>query len=217
MYPVCLDIKGKLSIVVGGGKVASRKIVGLLADGGKIRVISPLLSDALIELVDQGAIEWWKKNYQHGDLEGAFLVFAATDDREIQKAVLKEAKEKGLFINVVDDPENCSFQVPASVRRGDLLLTVSTNGKSPAIAAMIRNQLEKEYGVEYKILLELMTQVRNYVLAEGSSQEERKILFENVLHTDIVHWIKTGQWDSLHKHLQKVLGIDIDFGLVSPE
>ena len=211
MYPVLLDIQGKLCAVIGGGGVAERKIKGLLEAGAKVRVVSPELTSELSFLASQGLIEWLQKNYAAGDLEGAVLVFAATDSRETQEEIRQRAEENGQLLNVADDPDCCSFHVPATVRQGDLTLTVSTGGKSPAVAALIRETLEKEFGPEYDILLEVMSQVRQQAGSdtEGLSQPERKKIYKKILHNDIIDWIRTGQVDKLQKHLNTVLGPDI--------
>ncbi len=215
MYPVCLDISEKPCVVVGGGSVASRKVKGLLAGDGVVTVISPEISDELYMLFQKKSITWRKRPFEGGDLQGATLVFAATDRQDVQKAIQAEAEKRGILVNVVDDPEACSFQVPAAIRSGDLLLTVSTHGKSPAVSAMIRRQLESEYGMEYQALLDLMSQIREVILAGEYTQEEKKNLFKNILHDDIVHWIKSSQWDLLEKHLQGELGAHYPFDFSS--
>ena len=206
MYPVCLNITGRLCIVIGGGAVAERKVQGLLAGGGRVRVISPEVTGSLAALAEEGRIEWLCKEYSPGDLDDAFLVFAATDSREVQEAVCRDAERAAMLINVADDPDHCGFQVPATVHRGDLTLSVATGGRSPAVAAMIRRRLERDFGREYAVLLELVAMVRERVLSDDSSPRERKILFQNILHDDIVAWIREGRWDRLQQHLQKVLG-----------
>ena len=211
MYPVLLDIKGKLCTVVGGGSVAERKVKGLLEAGAKVRVVSPELSSGLSFLAGQGLIEWLQKNFNENDLERAVLVFAATDSRETQEKIRQQAEKNGQLLNVVDDPDSCSFHVPATLRRGDLTIAVSTRGKSPAVAALIRENLEEEFGPEYDILLEVMSQVRQQAGSDSErlSQPERKKIYKKILHNDIIDWIRTGQLDKLQNHLNTVLGPDI--------
>ena len=216
MYPVCLEISDKLCVVVGGGSVAERKILGLLKAGAQVRVISPQLTRTLAGLADEGRIEWLERGYAQGDLAGALLIFAATDSRKVQEAVFKEAGQGGQLVNVIDAPAHCSFHVPAVVRRGDLTLAVSTSGKSPAVAAMVRKQLAQSYGEEYGLLLDLISRLREQVLAGDGDSSERKILFQNILHDDIVQWIKSGQRDLLRNHLRAVLGSDVDFDISQP-
>lgn len=220
VYPVCLNISGKLSVVIGGGGVAERKIQGILAGSGSVRVISPAITTALQTLVNRSVIEWRQKPYSAVDLEGAFLVFAATNIPEVQSAVLRDARAAGLLINIADAPECCDFQVPSTIRRGDLSLCVATNGKSPAVAAMVRRRLEHEYGEEYAQLTALMAMVRDRILVEevGGSQE-KKILFQKILHDDIVDWLRTRRWDRVQQHLQNVLGrpVDLDLRAITKE
>ena len=216
MYPVCLEISDKLCVVVGGGSVAERKVLGLLTAGARVRIISPLLTNTLTGLADEGRIKWLERGYAQGDLAGALLIFAATDSTEVQEAVIQEAGQAGQLVNVIDAPARCSFHVPAVVRRGDLTLAVSTGGKSPAVAAMVRKQLAQSYGEEYSQLLDLISRLREQVLAGDGDSTERKILFQNILHDDIVHWIKTDQRDLLRRHLRAVLGSDVDFDISQP-
>ena len=216
MYPVCLEISGRLCVVVGGGNVAERKVSGLLTAGARVRIISPELTPGLSALADEGRIEWLHRGYRDNDLDGALLVFAATDNREVQEVIVRQAENAGQLVNVIDAPGHCTFQVPAVVRRGDLMLAVSTGGKSPAVAAMIRQQLEAEYGDEYGALLDLMSRLREQVLGKEQDCGERKILFQNILHDDILLWIKQGQWDLLRNHLRVVLGSDPGFDVSRP-
>ncbi len=199
--------------MVGGGTVAERKVHGLLAEKALVKVISPQLTSGLTALVKQHACRWRRKTYDPDDLTGAFLVFAATDSPEIQQQIFRDSDSLGIPVNVIDSPSQCSFQVPATVQRGDLILAVSTSGKSPAVAAMVRRRLEDQYGPEYGLLLQLMGQLRREVIAAAPTSAERKILFQNILHDDIVEWIRDGRWDRVQDHLQKVLGPDMDFDI----
>ncbi len=199
--------------MVGGGTVAERKVHGLLAEKALVTVVSPQLTPGLIELVEQHACRWQQKNYAPDDLSGAFLVFAATDSPEIQQQISSDADSCGILVNVIDNPEQCSFQVPATVQRGDLSLAVSTSGTSPAVAALVRRRLEEQYGPEYGLLLQLMGRLRSEVIAAAPTSAERKILFQNILHDDIVEWIRDGRWDRVQDHLRKVLGPDMDFDI----
>jgi precorrin-2 dehydrogenase/sirohydrochlorin ferrochelatase len=210
LYPVLLDISGKACVVIGGGRVAERKVKGLLECEAAVRLVSPEVSAELAGLAWRGAIEWRRKSYSDEDLDGAFLVFAATSSPEVQEMICRRAGDNGQLVNVADDPDSCTFHVPATVRRGDLTLAVSTTGKSPAVAALIRKQLEKEFGPEYETLLQLMTQVRQRAGSgmENVSQPERKKIYKKILHNDIIDWIRTGQIDNLHDHLEKILGPD---------
>jgi len=208
LCPLSLNILGQLCVVVGGGKVAERKALSLLEAGARLRLISPQLTARLHELAAAGQIDWQIRRFQSGDLADALLVFAATDNAAVNETVAQEAKAAGKLVNVADAPELCSFQVPAVVRQGDLSIAVSTNGKSPALAAWIKKRLEEDYGPEYAVLLELLGCVRTHALAGTADGQTRKNLFENLLHEDILLWIKTGQQERLRSHLRAVLGPD---------
>lgn len=206
MYPVCLDLSRRLSVVVGGGAVAERKVQGLLAAGGQVRVVSPAMTSGLLALAESHTVEWRQKEYSAADLAGAFLVFAATNRPAVQRAVCRDARAAGLLINVADSPEVCDFQVPATIRRGDLSLSVATNGKSPAVAAMVRKRLEREFGAEYALLTRLASTLREQLLADEEHCTDLKSLFQKILHDDMVDWLREQRWDRVQQHLESVLG-----------
>lgn len=206
MYPVSLDIGGKLCLVVGGGRVAARKVRGLLAAGARVRVISPALHQAMEALLAEEGIEWQRKPFAAEDVEGAFLVFAATDQPEVQAAVLAAARSKKLLINMADNPADCDFQIPAVLRRGELSISVATNGTTPAMAALVRRQLEGVIGDEYALLTTLMGTLREEILRLASSEAEKKILFQKILQDDIVLWLRERQWTKVRQHLEEVIG-----------
>ena len=166
-YPVSLNIRGRKCVVVGGGQVAWRKVKVLLEHGADIEVISPNLCPELAKLAESGEIHALTREYQAGDLKSAFVTIAATDDNEINQHVVAEARMKTVLVNVVDDAENSDFIVPSFLRRGDITVAVSTNGKSPALARKIRSRLEKEMGAEYASLASLVSEVRGEVKQQG--------------------------------------------------
>ena len=214
MYPVCLNISGKLCVVIGGGRIVERKILGILAGSGSVRVVSLAITSALHDLVSREVIEWRGKPYSSIDLHDAFLVFAATNNPDVQSAVLRDAHAAGMLVNVVDNPAACDFQVPASIRRGDLTVSVATKGKSPALAAMVKRQLENDFGAEYGQLTTLLSVLRDRILAEeGLSHEEKKILFQKILHDDMVDWLRDRRWVKIRNHLESVLGRPVDLDL----
>ena len=166
-YPVFLNVDGKKCVVVGGGQVAWRKVRVLLEHGADIEVISPDLCSELAKLAESGEIHALTREYQAGDLKNAFVAIAATDDNEINQRVVVEARRRAVLVNVVDDAENSDFIVPSFLRRGDITIAVSTNGKIPALARKIRSRLEKEMGDEYASLASLVSEVRGEVKQQG--------------------------------------------------
>ncbi|WP_051309348.1 precorrin-2 dehydrogenase/sirohydrochlorin ferrochelatase family protein [Desulfogranum japonicum] len=220
MYPISVDISNRLCVIVGGGKVAERKVQGVLAQGAKVRLVSPQITSLLYSMVDQKHIEWRRNCYKPGDLEGAFLVFAATSSPETQEKILRHARAQEILINLADNPEQSDFHVPASFTRNDLCVTVSTHGKSPAMAAMVKRLLEQDMGSEYGILLQLMTQLRVLVLTKGSPvRGTSRELFQAILLPDILQWIKDRQWEKIQEHISDVLGYapDIDWDALQQE
>lgn len=206
VYPLCLEIRDRLCVVVGGGEVAHRKVIGLLAAGARVRMVSPAAVPELAALAEEGRIEWRRRPYAPEDLQGALLVFAATDDRVVQGKISRQAATNGQLVNVADDPDACNFQVPACLRRGDLTVAVATNGRSPAVAALVRSRLEEEIGAEYEVLLRVMAQLRPLVLATAPSPVQRKKIYKKILHGDILDWIRQGEISRLRAHLLSVLG-----------
>lgn len=166
-YPVFLNVKGKKCVVIGGGQVALRKVMVLLEHGADVEVISTDLCPELAELVRGREIRALTRQYRMGDLNNAFVAVAATDDNEINQHVVEEARMRAVLVNVVDDAENSDFIVPSFLRRGDITVAVSTNGKSPALARKIRSRLEKELGDEYASLASLISEVRAEVKQQG--------------------------------------------------
>jgi precorrin-2 dehydrogenase/sirohydrochlorin ferrochelatase len=166
-YPIYLNICDRRCIVVGGGEVALRKVQILLEYGAKVNVVSPELDIELIKLAQDNKICTFAREYKDGDLEGAFVAIAATDSDEINRQVAAEARKRAVLINVVDDAKYCDFIVPSVMRRGDITITVSTSGKSPALARKLRLKIEDEIGKEYAELTELIAEVRGEIIREG--------------------------------------------------
>ncbi len=205
-YPISLELENLPCVVIGGGKVAERKVMGLLECGARVTVISPDITPEISSLHDDGSLVWLNREYERGDLEGAFLVIAATDNVDVQLQAHEEAGRLGSLLNVADVPKWCNFILPATVRQGDLTVSISTGGKSPAFARQLRMELEKRFGPEYKIMLSILGALRPYVLAEGRPQSENEVLFNQLLHPEIPEWIRNRAWDKLESHLLSVLG-----------
>jgi len=168
-YPLCLDLRGRRCVVVGGGAVAARKVEGLLECGAAVTVVAPALAPALEERLRAGAIEARLRPYAEGDLAGALLAIAATDEPAVNARIAAEARARGVLLNAVDDPPRCDFILPAVVRRGDLQIAVSTGGRSPALARWVREDLERRLPPEYGDLLALVADLRAELRREGTS------------------------------------------------
>ena len=205
-YPILVDLQGKKALVVGGGKVAQRKIESLLEYGASVHVIARELTAELEQLRSRKRIELLGGEFSEAHLEGAFLVIAATDDPSLNRRVSQEAQKRGQLINAVDQPEDCNFIVPSVLSRGDLLIAVSTSGKSPAFARKVRLELDQHFGEEYGFFLNLMGNLRKEILRLGLSQEENKRAFEELVHSDLLQAIRQKKWDLASQIIEKVLG-----------
>ncbi|MCL5104524.1 MAG: bifunctional precorrin-2 dehydrogenase/sirohydrochlorin ferrochelatase [Armatimonadetes bacterium] len=186
-YPIAVDVTDRPCLIVGGGDVAYRKLVALREAGAVVTVISPEI-DPRMESYD--GLTVIRREYQPGDTSGYVLVFAATGNRPVNAAVYNEAVRGNIPVNVVDDPELCSFIVPAVVRRGGLLIAITTSGKSPALSKKIRRELEKSYGEEYSVFVDLMGELREITKAEFDTQAEREALFNRLLDSEIFDLIR---------------------------
>jgi len=210
LYPINLNINGQLCVVIGAGAVAARKIAALLPCEARIRIISPELSAGVQQIVNENRLEWVPRAYMRGDLQGAALAFALTDRPEVQQQITTEAMERGIPINIADNPLACTFQTAATVRRGDLLISISTGGGSPALAATIRKELEVQYGPEYGDLVKLLSLIRQMTVGQASSQEKQKRLLEQILKTGVLHLLQEQKWALLHEKLLEILPQEIN-------
>jgi len=211
-FPVNLLIAGRKCVVIGGGRVAARKVATLLECGGAVELVSPELTEELQQQHRQGRLQWRARHYQPGDLAGAFLVIAATDDEGVQAQVFAEASAANQLINVADVPQRCNFILPALVTRGDLTIAVSTAGKSPALARRIRKQLAEAYGDEFGTVVEIMGLLRPVVLALGGGSLRNKEIFTALLVEELPAWVKDADWLALERHLRSVLREGLDEG-----
>jgi precorrin-2 dehydrogenase/sirohydrochlorin ferrochelatase len=149
LYPIFLKLEDHRILVVGGGAVAEQKLEGVLRSARDVTVLAPEISPRIRAWAEEGKVKHVAAEYDPGMARGYFLVIAATDSREVNRAVYEEAKNSGALANAVDDPDYCSFYAPAVVERGDFQIAISTGGASPALAQQVRKELEKKYGPEY--------------------------------------------------------------------
>ena len=204
-YPINLDLRNRKCVVVGGGVVAERKVETLLEFGAAVVVIAPELTPRLSNLATGERIEHLIAPYDPESLEGASLVIAATDDPAVNKTVSSEAQRRGIPVNVVDDPELCTFLVPAIVRRGDLVISISTSGKSPAMARRLREELESQFGPEYGELADLLGELRDEVKAKYPDQAERNRAFVRILDSDVLDLLRQGKRDEAMERMRKCI------------
>lgn len=180
-FPLFVDLEGKKCVVVGGGAVALRKIEILLQFEANPVIIAPEINSFIEELERQGKISIIKKEYSRQDIDGAFLVIAATSEQEVNEKVFRDAKHCNIPVNVVDDPEKCTFIFPSVVKRGDLVMGISTSGKYPALSKKIRKTIEALYPDEYSGILSLLAEFRDKVRKNIANRAQRERILRCVI------------------------------------
>jgi len=205
LYPIVLKLAGRPCVVCGGGTVAERKVQSLLEAGAAVTVVSPTLTAALQRLATAGHIVHRARTFEPRDLDGAFLVIAATNDEALNAQVSAEAERRGQLVNVVDTPHHGNFFVPAAVRRGPLLIAVSTGGQSPLLARRIREELEDRYGPEYEDLLNLLGEWRETVQQKMDSEAARKRVWERVLESDLLALLRAGKHEEAREWMESCI------------
>ena len=202
-YPIYLDIRDKKCVVVGGGDVAYRKAVSLKEAGAQVVVISPDFSK---DFLKEEGITMLRQKYEERCLEGATLIIAATNDKEINQRVWEEARRHGLLVNVVDQPELCNFIVPSVVNRGELQISISTGGASPAFARRLRQELENHFGPEYGEFVELLSKMRSEARSQIGDGTKRQKLMERLASPDMLDMIRTKGTRETEKEMRKIIG-----------
>jgi precorrin-2 dehydrogenase/sirohydrochlorin ferrochelatase len=204
-YPVNLMVDGRPCLVVGGGEVALRKVEGLIAAGALVTVVAPAVDERIRR---QPGVTVVEREYRSGDVAGYRLVIAATDAPGVNGAVFADGEASGVWVNGADDPAHCSFTLPAVVRRGALMVTVSTSGRSPALARWLRQRLEAEIGPEFEVLVDLLSTERDDLKAQGRSTEGPG--WQLALDSGMLGLIRTGDLTSARERLQACLSSSSD-------
>src|SRR4051812_172904 len=204
LYPANLVVEGRPCLVVGGGDVAARKVEGLVACGADVHVVAERVGEEIRSL----PVTWEERSYAPGEVGDYRLAVAATDSPETNTAVFRDGEAAGVWVNAADDPANCSFTLPAVVRRGSLMVTVSTGGRSPALAAWLKERLSAELGPEYEALLQLLADEREAAHAAGRSTEE--LDWQKALDSDMLELVKNGRLADAKERLQACLSSSSD-------
>jgi len=205
-YPVHLDIQDRKCLIVGGGAVGTRKVTTLLECGARITVVSPDPTPQLARLASTGTITLKMRAYQSNDISGMFLVIGATDDESLNQQISKDADRAHILCNIADRPEICNFILPSIIRRGELVITISTSGKSPALAKHLRQQLETQFGGEYADFLLLMGAIRKKLLSQAHEPEAHKDLFHKLIDSNLMALMQAGKTEEINSLLYKILG-----------
>jgi precorrin-2 dehydrogenase/sirohydrochlorin ferrochelatase len=204
-YPAILDIAGRGALVVGAGKVGEGKIANLVTAGAKVKVVSLTATPQVRRWADEATIELELRPYESTDLDGRFLVIAATEDNETNVRVFEDAERRQMLCNVVDVTHLCNFILPSIVRHGDLAIAVSTGGASPALARRIRLSIGECYGDEYAVALELLGSLREELKIAYPHPDERKVIFERMVYSELMDLVRAGDDEAVEAWVQRCI------------
>jgi precorrin-2 dehydrogenase/sirohydrochlorin ferrochelatase len=205
LYPMLVDLVGKRCVVVGGGPVAERKVSRLLQCGAEVSVVAAEATGPLAGLAEAGRIRLQVRAARPSDLAGAFLVFAATNDPGLNRVLADTARRQGSLVNVADDPAGSSFHVPSQVQRGDLTITISTAGGSPALAKKLRQRVEATIGPEYEAFLVALRSLRAQAQERIADPATRQALYRQALESDLFEDAATGRADVVAARIEALL------------
>jgi precorrin-2 dehydrogenase/sirohydrochlorin ferrochelatase len=204
-YPLFVELDGRKAVVIGGGTVAERKIETLLEYGAVVHVISRDLTPGLRDRLRNGDIRLISREFDESHIIDAFIVIAATNDKGLNQRVSEAAKGQNILVNAVDQPEECSFIVPSIIKRGDLMIAVSTSGRSPALAKRIRETLAAQFGKEYEYFLNMMAKIRKQLLSEDISEDERGRIFHELVDSSILESIRKQDFSAVASAMERIL------------
>jgi siroheme synthase-like protein len=184
LYIACLRLTGRRAVVIGGGPIGLEKVEGLLACDAQVTLVAPEAQPELVQLALEGSIRWEQREYEPGDLDGALIAIAATDDTDLNVRVYEDAEARSMLVNVVDVPPLCNFILPAIVRTGPLAVAISTAGASPALAKRMKREIAEEFGEPYAQLAVILNEVRGWAKATLPTYQDRKQFFETIVNGD---------------------------------
>jgi len=210
VYPIYLSkLDSKRTVLIGGNHEAERKARELLECDANITLISESLTAELQEMADDGRLNWISREYREGDLEGAFLVIVAEFSGDINERVFREAENKGILVNVMDDIPHCTFTFGSMVKRGPLTLSISTSGAAPTLAVRLRQRFEKEFGSEYADFLEFMQKLRQPMAVVYSDFEIRKNLWYKIVDSEILDLFRLNETEKAYKKTADIVGSEV--------
>ncbi len=208
-YPIQLSLTGRACLVVGGGRVAARKVSRLISCGALVTVVSPDLDAALAERAAAGHVNWAARRYETGDMDGVYLAFGTTDSREVNARVAEDAASRGVLCNIADDPDASDFTLPALVLKGDVAIAVSTGGNSPALSRQIRQELEQWLGDEYASAARILGVLRERLLARGHDPGGHRRAFTRILEGGLLSMLRENDRSGVSKLLRAETGMDV--------
>lgn len=210
LYPINLELAGRRCAIVGGGGVAERKARMLLAAGARVTVISPRLTEGLAEMIGAGQADWYETEYLGGMLQEIrpLLVFCTTDDPAVNWQAAEEARAAGALVNAAAEPELTDFTVPASVRRGDFLLTVSTGGASPGLSRALRRELEQEFPEAFGEWLVRLTKLRREAREVLTDSRARQLFWRKALSECVLNLVRNGKLSQAEAEIRNAIHDD---------
>ena len=217
-YPIFLsDLDRRRCVVIGGDHEAERKVAGLLEVDANVVVVSENLSPAVQAMADEGRIEWIPRDYEEGDLEGAFLVIVSERNPERTEPIWQEACREGALINAMDDVPHCTFVAGSTIRRGPLVVSISTSGAAPAVAVRLRQDFERRLGPEFAEYLELLGSLRDDMLDLHPVFEERRRIWYELADSDLLDLVREGRNEEARRRIEELSGIAITAESVDEE
>jgi siroheme synthase-like protein len=203
-YIACLRLSGRRCVVIGGGEVGLEKAEGLLACDAQVTLIAPEAHPGLVQLALEGSIRWEQRGYESGDLDGALIAIAATDDTDLNIRVFEDAEARSMLVNVVDVPPLCNFILPAIVRNGPLAIAISTAGASPALAKRMKREIGELFGEPYAFLAILLNEARGWAKATLPTYQDRKQFFESIVNgqPDPIELLRAGDVQGVRDLIQ---------------
>ena len=204
-YPMMLNIENKECVIIGGGDIAYRKILELIEYGASIKLVSPSINEDIKSLVHKKSINYIEDKYDKAYVENAYIVVASTNDSRVNNQIFIDCTDKKILVNVVDDPKNCSFIVPSKIRRGDLTIAISTNGKSPTLSRSIREDLEKKYDEHYETFLNILGDARQEVMVKVKDYSKKKEIFNDIMKKDYLTKLKLFGEEVVRKEINEYL------------
>jgi siroheme synthase-like protein len=209
LYIACLRLTGRRAVVIGGGPVGLEKVEGLLACDAGVTLVAPEAQPELVQLALEGSIRWEQREYESGDLDGALIAIAATDDTDLNVRVFEDAEARSMLVNVVDVPPLCNFILPAIVRTGPLAVAISTAGASPALAKRMKREIAEEFGEPYAQLAVILNEARGWAKATLPTYQDRKRFFEEIVNgePDPIELLRAGDGAAVRELVEGAMAV----------
>lgn len=205
LYPINLSLAGRRCLIVGGGKVAERKVASLLEYEPELRLVSPQVESNIQQWANQGWLDWIPRKFEMNDLDQVFMVFIASNDTSVNQEIAGLCRARGILVNAVDDPPNCDFYVPSVLRRDSLVVAISTEGKSPMYAARLRRELEAVITEQHGQFVDMLGQIRQEVKSSHLNIEQRKQIMEKLVYSDILELIQAGLDEKVEERIKQCM------------